>query len=304
MEIVLLLIKQIVIMFIYMTVGYALFKKKLVSLQGCADLGRILLYVTMPASIIRSFLTEFTTAKLHVLAASFVIALLSLLLSILVSRLVFRTGWEMERFGATFSNAGFIGIPLVQLTLGEEAVFCIAAFVALLNILQWTYGVMIITGDRSAVSAKKVCSSPVVTSFLIGIALFFLPVDPPSIITAPLGAIAGMNGPMAMVVLGIYLAQVPLASIFTDRRSYGVTAVRLLVISALTILLLRLFPVGDHLLSLVILIAASAPVGTNIAIYAQLYHRDYAAAVRQVCLTTILCVLSIPAVIGIAEMIL
>ena len=109
----------------------------------------------MPASIIRSFLTEFTTAKLHVLAASFVIALLSLLLSILVSRLVFRTGWEMERFGATFSNAGFIGIPLVQLTLGEEAVFCIAAFVALLNILQWTYGVMIITGDRSAVSAKR-----------------------------------------------------------------------------------------------------------------------------------------------------
>ena len=52
----------------------------------------------------------------------------------LLSRLFFSADQATERFGAAFSNAGFIGIPLVQMTFGNEAVFYVSSFVALLNI--------------------------------------------------------------------------------------------------------------------------------------------------------------------------
>ena len=304
MEIVLLLLRQITIMFIYMAIGFVLFKKKIISLQGCADLGRMLLYVVMPCAIIRSYLTDYSREKLGALAVSFFLALLSLILAILLGRVFFHGDQPLERFSAAFSNAGFIGIPLVQMTLGEDAVFYIAAFVALLNILQWTYGVLTITGDRSVISVKKILSNPVVISFAAGIVLFLLPVSMPAILNGPVQAIAGMNAPLAMIVLGIYLAQVPPTSIFTDRLSYKVAAVRLLLIPALTIALMKLFPAQYSAVKLAVLIVAATPVGSNVAIFAQLYDRDYAQAVREVCLSTVLCIASIPLVVGAANLFL
>ena len=220
MDIVLLLLKQNLIMFLYLLIGYFLFRKKLVSTQGSADIGRMLLYVVMPIAIIKSYLVDFSMEKLEGLAVSFVLAILSLLLAIVIARLFFKKDSGIERFGVAFSNAGFIGIPLVQMTLGEEAVFYVASFVALLNILQWTYGVLVITGDKSAISFAKIRTNPIVLSFMAGILLFFLPVSLPAAVTGIIGTIASMNGPLAMIVLGVYLAQIPLKSLFTDKKVY------------------------------------------------------------------------------------
>lgn len=304
MEIVFLLLKQNMIMLVYLLIGYFLYRKKLVGIQGSGDMGRMLLYVVMPVAILKSYLAEFSWERLEGLAVSFAAALLSLVLAIVVSRIAFRKEEGVERFGAAFSNAGFIGIPLVQMTLGEEAVFYVSSFVALLNILQWTYGVLVMTGDRSAVSFRKIRTNPIVISFLAGIVLFLLPVTLPDALNSVIGTIASMNGPLAMIVLGIYLAQVPLKTLFTEKMVYRCTAVRLLVIPALTIVLMMIFPEKYHMMKLTILIAASAPVGSNVAIFAQLYNKDYTQAVKEVCLSTLFCIITLPIMIGIANYIL
>ena len=106
-----------------------------------------------------------------------------------------------------------------------------------------------------------------------------------------------MNGPVAMLILGIYLAQVELKSVFSDGILYASAGVRLLLIPALTALCLLLLPL-DGTLCLAILIAASAPIGSNVAIFAQIHRQDYSLAVREVCLSTILCVVTIPLLIA------
>lgn len=304
MEIVNLLLKQNLVMLVYLVIGYFLYKKKLVSVQGSADIGRILLYVVMPVAILKSYFAEFSMERLEGLAVSFLAALLSLVLAIAVSRIAFSKEQGIERFGAAFSNAGFIGIPLVQMTLGEEAVFYVSSFVALLNILQWTYGLVTITGDHSLISMKRLRSNPIIISFLAGIALFLLPVSLPETIESVVGTIAAMNGPLAMIVLGVYLGQVPLRTLFAGHIVYRCTLVRLVVIPALTIALMFLFPEKYHMMKLTILIAASAPVGSNVAIFAQLYQQDYMQAVKEVCLSTLLCIISLPLILGIANYIL
>ena len=304
MEIVVLLLRQNLVMLVYMMIGYYLYKKKLVSAGGSADIGRILLYIVMPAAILKSYLADFSRERLEGLFVSFLAALLSLLLSIAAARIAFSNEQGIERFGAAFSNAGFIGIPLVQMTLGEEAVFYVSSYVALLNILQWTYGLVTITGDRSLISVKRLRTNPILLSFLAGIALFLLPVSLPETAENVVGTIAAMNGPLAMIVLGVYLGQVPLRSLFSGRVVYRCALVRLIVIPVLTMALLFVFPEKYHMLKLTILIAASAPVGSNVSIFAQLYGQDYMQSVKEVTLSTLLCIITLPLILGIADYVL
>ena len=210
MKFAILLFNQNLIMLFYLLIGYFLMRRKLVGLQGSSDIARLLLYIVMPTAILNSYQTTFTMEKLKALGISFSAAALALFLSILLSRLFFSADQATERFGAAFSNAGFIGIPLVQMTFGNEAVFYVSSFVALLNILQWTYGVMLLTGDRKYLSFQKIRTNPIVLSFLGGLLLFILPFSLPEIISGPIRTLASMNGPLAMIVLGTYLAQIPL----------------------------------------------------------------------------------------------
>lgn len=301
MEIVSLLFRQNVIMFLYLFVGYVLFKKKVITAHGSGEIGKLLLYVIMPAAIIKSYRKDYSGEMLAGFLISFGAALCALLLSMLVSRLVFHRRSAIREFGAAFSNAGFIGIPLVQMTLGEEAVFYVASFVAILNILQWTYGVFLMTRDRSQISLKKIATNPVAVSLVIGLLLFFLPVRVPDIVMGVLSTLASMNGPLAMIVLGAYLAQVPFRELFSDKLAYLCTAVRLLLIPILTMLCLFVIPDGFGTVRLAVMIAAAAPVGANVAIFAQIYGREYTDAVKDVCLSTVLSILTVPVVIGLAN---
>lgn len=301
MFIVRLLFRQNIIMFIYLLIGYSLYRRKLITAQGSGEIGKVLLYVIMPVAILKSYMKEYSGEMLAGFLISLLAAFGSLMLSILVSTLVFRKKSTIRQFGAAFSNAGFIGIPLVQMTLGEEAVFYVASFVALLNILQWTYGVFIITGDKSQVSLKKITTNPIVISFIAGLLLFFLPIEIPEMVTNVIGTLAAMNAPLAMIILGAYLAQVRLRELFTDRLTYLCTAVRLIVIPVLTIALFLVVPDKYGTVRLAVMLAAAAPVGSNVAIFAQLFHKEYTDAVKDVCLSTLFSILTMPLIIGLAD---
>lgn len=301
MFIVRLLFRQNIIMFIYLLIGYSLYRRKLITAQGSGEIGKVLLYVIMPVAILKSYMKEYSGEMLAGFLISLLAAFGSLMLSILVSTLVFRKKSTIRQFGAAFSNAGFIGIPLVQMTLGEEAVFYVASFVALLNILQWTYSVFIITGDKSQVSLKKITTNPIVISFIAGLLLFFLPIEIPEMVTNVIGTLAAMNAPLAMIILGAYLAQVRLRELFTDRLTYLCTAVRLIVIPVLTIALFLVVPDKYGTVRLAVMLAAAAPVGSNVAIFAQLFHKEYTEAVKDVCLSTLFSILTMPLIIGLAD---
>ena len=60
----------------------------------------------------------------------------------------------------------------------------------------------------------------------------------------------------------------------------------------------------DPNIKLAVIIAASAPIGSNVAVFAQIYDLDYTYAVKTVCLTTILSVVSMPFIIGSAFLLL
>ena len=295
---VLLLAKQILQMFLLAGIGYLLFRCNKITEEGSKALGNILIYVSLPAVIINGFLIERTPEHLSGLLWSAAGALVLLLLSVLVSHFVFRRD-GIGAFAAAFSNPGFFGVPLIIASLGSGAVFYAAPFIAFLNIGQWTYGVSRLTGQpvREGFQPGKLIRAPFVIAILCGLFLFLTQLPLPDIIRSCISTAAGLNTPLAMFTVGIYLSQTDLKRMFLHGRVYGVAALRLLVIPTLAVALLSLLPASMHDMKTVLTISIACPVGSNVAVYAQLHGKDYPYAVETVVISTLFSLLTIPLIV-------
>ena len=292
---ILILVKQILQMFLLAGIGYLLFKGGKISLEGSKSIGNILIFASLPAVIINGFRIERTPEHVSGLLWSAACAAVLLLISILVAQFAFKKD-GVGAFATTFSNPGFFGIPLIVATFGQGAVFYAAPFIALLNIGQWTYGVSRLNGQPilQGLQPKKLIKAPFVIAILVGLVLFITQLPLPAIVVNTLTTSAGLNTPLAMFTVGIYLAQTNLAKMLTRGVLYKISVLRLLVIPAISLLVLSLLPPSMQEMKTVLLIVAACPVGSNVAVYAQLHNKDYPYAVETVVISTILSILTIP----------
>lgn len=323
METMLILIKQVAAMFLLAGVGFVLFRTKKISMEGSKAIGNILIYLALPCVIINGFLVERTPERMVGLLISAGLAAVILVLGALVARLVLGKN-SVENFSASFANPGFFGVPLIVASMSSGAVFYVAAFIALLNMGQWTYGVWLMenedengnllpkeerakraaakgnTGSAGKALALRIIKAPFMIAILIGLVLFFTQLPLPAIVKTCLSQIGNLNTPLAMFTIGIYLAQTNIKKMFLKPRLYLVSLVKMILAPALALGILLLLPAHMHELRTALLIAAACPVGSNVAVYAQLHNSNYTYAVETVIISTLISIVTIPAIVGIA----
>lgn len=304
MKLSLLLLNQLIIMLCFLLVGYVLAKKKLITMDGCKELVNLLLLVVIPFVILNSFLVEKTNEKTIGLLCAMLLSLISFILSMGFSYLFYGTKHGIENFSAAFSNAGFIGIPLVQATLGSEMVFYIACYVAFLNIFQWIYGAYIMSGDKKNISIHNILTNAVLISFCLSFLLYMLGLNNIPYLKNVAQSIAAMNSPLAMIIIGVYLTEVSIKNIFCKKETYICSVIRLVIIPLISLLLFKFIPIGTTTIKLALLIVLSAPVGSNVAMFAQKFKQSYAYAVEIVMLSTVLSIVTMPLFILVAQTIL
>lgn len=303
MEMALILIRQILQMFLLAGIGFILFKTGKISQEGSKALGNILIYAALPAVIINSFLVERTPEHVAGIFYSGIGAAVLILLAIAVSRLVFRKD-AIAAFAGAFSNPGFFGVPLIAASVGQGAVFYVACFIAFLNIGQWTYGVSLLNGQPilQGLEPKKLIKAPFIIAILTGLFLFFTQLPLPEVVRGCISSVAGLNTPLAMFTVGIYLAQTDLKRMVRRKSLYLVSFVRLLLVPVLAVVLLKFVPVSLSEMKSALLLAIACPVGSNVAVYAQLHGKDYPYAVETVVVSTLFSIVTMPAVMYLASL--
>ena len=175
-------------------------------------------------------------------------------------------------------------------------------FASILNLLQWTYGIVIITRRKDMINIKKVFVNPVTISLVIGLFLFITGIKLPGVINSTMAGVAALNTPAAMIVLGYYLSCVRIRDLLLNPSLYLASFVRLIIIPLLTLLVLYIIPAGHGQIGMITLIAAATPVGTSTAIFAQKFGQDYERAVCMVCLSTLFSIITMPVVMYLAQM--
>ena len=171
MEFSLIIFRQTILMSLYMLIGYALFRGKKIDAQGSRAIASVLVWAVIPSTIVKSCLIAYTPQRLYQMGESFLLGAATLVIAMAVARICFGKD-QVGQFAASFSNAGFIGIPLVQASLGDDAVFYIIGLIILLNLLQWTYGASLLKGEKMQFSFKSILLTPITIAAIIGVAIF------------------------------------------------------------------------------------------------------------------------------------
>ena len=143
--------------------------------------------------------------------------------------------------------------------------------------------------------------NPGTVGIAIGLPLFFASVSLPAILKTPISLLAGLNTPLAMLVIGFYLAGADFRRVVRMPSAYLAAAVRLVVFPLA--LLALLYPLRSHFpreMMLALVTAASAPVAAMVSMFASKFSRDVDLSVGLVSGTTLLSIITMPPVIALA----
>ena len=96
MEIAIIALQQTLVMFLLIAIGYTLYKTKKITKEGSRDMAATLLHIILPCVIVKSFCTEYSVEKSNHLLISFVLSVVCLGISMLISRLFFKKRYRWE----------------------------------------------------------------------------------------------------------------------------------------------------------------------------------------------------------------
>ena len=167
------------------------------------------------------------------------------------------------------------------------------------NLLIWTVGLRFFTGGK--MSLKKAVLNPGVIGLLLGLPVFFFGIPLPGALAGGLGHIANLNTPLAMLVIGCYLAAASLRPEKGDGRMWTAIALRLAAVPLVCLLGFRLCGLTGDLLT-ACMIPASAPVAANVVMFAAKFGGDARLASRVIPISTIVSILTIPLLLTLARL--
>jgi len=296
-------------MMVFMAMGFILVKtKKTLSTYGKL-ISTILVYCATPGMIIASFQEmEYDSIQALQLLKFFVISLLAqvamfLILKLILGKKIHESSFRIFTIGSFMGNVGFFGQPIIIALFPSSPVaacYCMM-FATSMNILVFTLGEYLISGDRHYASLKRAIINPTVLALFVALPLYLLKIKLPSFLFSSVLSLRAMSAPLCMFLLGMRLAATPAREVFADPFTYGVSAMKLLVFPAFVFVVTSLIPGLDNVFRMTITITSAAPCASVILALAELHECKRQRAASALLVSSIMCVLTMPLVVLILE---
>lgn len=206
--------------FALIAAGYAAGRLRLLGEGGAVVLNAFVYYIALPALVLSTlsttplaaianmpYLAAITGAQLGVFGAA-----------LLMASVLFPAGagsLSQHALCAVLANSAYIGIPMMQLALGNEAAL-LAILAALVNaVFFMALGALLVALDRDGsedrtgpvpAAAMTILRDPLVIAGAIGIALSAIDLRLPPSVELPLFMLGDAAGPAALVAIGVFLA--------------------------------------------------------------------------------------------------
>ena len=293
-------------------IGYVAARAGFLTSEVRPKLSALIFNVTLPCTILASVGevdssagTEQVTWSFVLGTALFFVMLAAAALACLALR-VPRDERPLYLFMGVLTNTGFIGFAVLESLFGGGSVFLGSIFIAVSNVFLYSIGVGVLTsggekdGEKNVAPArssrlegvlKNVLNVPMVASvialvvFFSGVPLpgpvaqavdmvgvFFSGVPLPGPVAQAVDMVGGATSPLAMMLVGLAIAEADLRRVLGNGRLWGFSAIRFLLVPAVCYLLLA--PVVPNELSLgVFIVMLAMPTGSMAAAIASTYGR-------------------------------
>ncbi|MCQ2460895.1 MAG: AEC family transporter [Clostridia bacterium] len=296
--------QQVLVLCCLMALGFICNKIHWLDAKAVKSITNIVLFFVTPCVIIDSFSRDVDPSLISGLIVAAVIAFFTFGFSIAFAHLCIKDKDKdierVYRYASIFGNCGFMALPLEHAVLGDIGTFYGTAFIAIFNLIVWTYGVWLMSGDKANIKAKALFTNPGLIGAVIGILLLVTGFRFPLVISTTIGYMADLNTPLPMIVIGYYLGNLSVKKIVSNRKQYLIAFYRLLLIPGVMLVIMH-FAKVDPVVMVVSTIAASAPTAANTAMFATLYDKDAELGAQLMSVTTLLSLITLPLLVALAQ---
>ncbi len=299
---------QVAIMFILIITGYIMSKRGLITKSGAADMSNILLTLVTPCVLINAYQTDIEYSMIKTLLYSFAASIVLHAVMIVLSTSIYKLQKDTEKrkintFSAIYSNCGFMGIPLLQASLGSRGVFYGSAYLAIFNCIVWTHGKNMFDKSSGRPDIKKLILNPGIIGTVLAMALYFGNIRLPKFAAMAVDYTAGLNTPLAMLLLGNFLARANAIKAMKNIQIYIVSLLRLILFPLLAVVAFK-FINADKSMALALITGISCPTATIAALFAEKFNSDSAYASQIAAITTLFSMITIPLIVRLAALLL
>lgn len=298
MDLAIIAAKQVLEMFLMILAGFICFKTGVIKEEGKKALSDLLLYLVVPAMIVNSYLVEHDSSMTGNLVRMLIYSILMVGTGLVITYAVLFSKKNKDRgimrFACGFSNAAYMGFPLIQALFGSEGLLYASAFVTVYNILLWTAGYGIVSKKvRAKEVLRTIFTNPVLISVVAGLLIYLCQIPVPDIIKQPISLVGNMNTPLSMFITGMIIAGSDVKGLVYNKNIWYIILVRQLVIPAVCFGVFSLFHVTGMAAQVVLLLEA-CPSAAITSVFAVQFGYDENLAAGAVVITTFFSILTLP----------
>lgn len=304
----LIMLKNVIVFVALAIPGYLLVKTKMVKESQSGVLSTLLMYVGMPFLIFNSLINnvKFNVELLTTIGIVLLIGVAYTFAMFFASKPLTKMEKEektngMMRFSAVFANNGFLGIPLAMAVFGANSMALMVVIILniITNVLMFTLGIYLVSGDKKAMSFNKAFLNPVLIAFVIGLIANLLKVKEivPEVATYSTH-FSNLVTPISMTILGMKMGNVKLLELFKSWKVYYVSALKLIVFPIIIVAVMFLLNSITNMVTedmiLGVLVAFSMPTAGLASTFSDKFNGDTKNSVAFTLGTTLLSIATIP----------
>lgn len=312
MEIFNLTLKQMLMMFSLILVGFLLRKKSKLPENSGTVMAKLETFIFVPALSLFTQMTKCTIdtfkANASLILYGLVIVLCAIILSYPLSKLFVKKDANspeslyqrnIYKYALTFGNYGFMGNFIILGVWGSDFFYKYSLFVFLVGILCNSWGLYILIPKEKNASIfdnlKKGLLTPPVIALVVGMLIGILNLTQyvPQFIINAFDSAGKCQGPVAMVLAGFVIGGYNFKELILNKKVYIVTFLRLVVLPAIILIALKYLGANEEIMTLA-LIAFGTPLGLNTIVYPAAYGGETKTGASMTMISHTLSVITIP----------
>ena len=293
-------------------VGAAAGRLRWIGPSAVKDLSNLVFLVLSPALLFRTMSGVRPEQVALAPLAAYFIAAFAIFFGVLALR-----GFNREAavigLAATFSNTFMIGVPLIGLAYGEAGLVQLFSLISMHALVLLTMATVILElavarelraagtgGDRPMArtvltAVRNAIVHPVPMPILLGLAFGQTGLSLPEVIDKPLMMMGQAFGPLALLMVGVTLAQTAVGSLW--RSALGLAALKNLLHPLLVLALGWTLGLSGVPFAVMVL-AACLPIGANVFLFSQRYEVAQDLVTAAVAVSTLLAMVSLTLVLA------
>lgn len=296
---------QMLVLFIFMALGFFLNKKKLIPNDGSVVLSKLETYLFVPCLVFSVFykyctVENFKEKSVYILYGTVIMAV-SLIIGIFLAKVFAKDGYLRKIYTYSFAvaNFSFMGNAVVLGVFGEKLLFDYMIFTLPLNLYVYSIGTASLKPDDSGNRISiKAFLNPIFISLLLGAVCGLCALPLPKFLTSAISSAGACMSPLAMLLTGFVIGGYSLKKLASNKKVYLASVIRLIILP--TVFMLALIALKtDKAIIRAALCATAMPLGLNTVVFPAAYGGDTTPGASMALVSHLISIITIPVMFAI-----